>query len=155
MKGLVVKIGRIRKAWRVSVRGYGHSDICFAPSAGKARLGVWQSIDDPRLRIVDVCARRAVEHDLILPVRSPIADLLSEDEAHCLLHAFGGNGDPVRAGYRDYFFTRRNDPPLVALAGRGLVVPMDGDGFGENMTYFVLTAEGRNVALSMVPEYRQ
>jgi hypothetical protein len=100
-----------------------------------------------------VVARRAPECDVILPERSPVADLLSKEEAHCLLHAFGGNDDPIKAGYRDYFYTSRDDPPLVALAERGLMKPMDGDQWGENMTYFVLTPDGKNVALSMVPEY--
>lgn len=147
-------MSRIRKAWRVFIKGYDASAVLYAPSAGKARVQVWRGIDDGGIRIVDVVAYRAAHLDIKLPERSPIADQLSTEEAHCLLHAFGGNDDPVKAGYRDYFYTRRDDPPLVALAERGLMKPMDGDKWSENMTYFILTQEGKNVALSMVPEYR-
>lgn len=144
---------RIRKAWRVTVRGYDASEIVYAPTAGKARVIAWRSVDNGDVRIVDVVARRDEGNDKLLPERSPIADLLSKDEAHCLLHAFGGNGDPVKAGNRDYFYTRRDDPPLVSLAERGLMKPTPGEQWGENMTYFILTDEGKHVALSMVPEY--
>jgi hypothetical protein len=105
------------------------------------------------VRIVDVVALRADYADKILPDRSPVADLLSKEETHCLIHAFGGS-NPDTAGYRDYFYTRRDDPPLVALAERGLMKPMPGDQWGDNMTYFVLTTEGKSVALSITPEYR-
>jgi hypothetical protein len=147
-------MSRIRKAWRVSIKGYDTSEILYAPTAGKARSRAYHSIDNGDVRIIDVVARRADYADVELPDRSPIADLLSKEEAHCLLHAFGGNDDPVNAGKRDYYYTRRNDPQLLALAERGLMKPMDGDQYGENMTYFILTPEGKNVALSMVREYR-
>lgn len=146
--------GRLRKAWTVRVRGYDDSATYFAPTAGKARMQAWRDLDAPGHRIVDVTARRAPHLDVVLPPRDPLADRLSDDERHCLLHAFGGNGDPIKAGKRDYFYTRRDDPPLVALAGHGLMSPMAGDQWGENMTYFVLTDAGKRVALSMVPEYR-
>jgi hypothetical protein len=148
-------MSRIRKAWRVTIKGYDNSEIEYAPTAGKARVRAWHSVDNSDIRIVDVVARRAPESDVILPPRSPVAGLLSAEEAHCLLHAFGGNDDPIKAGRRDYFYTRRDDPPLVALAERGLMAPTDGDKWGENMTYFILTEAGKHVALSMVPEYRK
>lgn len=146
---------RVRKAWRVTIKGYDSSGIEFAPTAGKARVSAWRSIDNGETRIVDVVARRAPESDVLLPV--PDAETLSlpDDQRHCLLHAFGGNGDPAKAGNRDYFYTYRDDPPLVGLTERGLMKPMDGDKFGENMTYFVLTPAGKRAALSLVPEYRQ
>jgi hypothetical protein len=150
-----VREGRIRKAWSVRVKGYDDRAIAFAPTRGKACAQIFRSIDDGYLRIVDVSARRQPSSDVILPERSPMADLLNAEETHCLLHAFGGNGDPLTAGRRDYFYTRRDDPPLVSLTNHGLMKPMDGDKFGENMTYFILTAEGKHVALSLVPEYRK
>jgi len=33
--------------------------------------------------------------------------------------------------------------------------PLDGDKWGDGMTYFVLTDAGKHVALSMVPEYHR
>lgn len=146
---------RVRKAWEVRVRGYDQPCIYFAPTAGKARADAWRSLSDVSdVRIVDVTARRAPWRDVRLPARDPLADQLTDDERHCLLHAFGGNGDPIKAGNRDYFYTRRDDPPLVALASHGLMQPMEGDKWGEGMTYFVLTDAGKRVALSLVPEYR-
>lgn len=147
-----VSAPRIRKAWEVRVRGYGDPEFYFAPTAGKARVQAWHQMDSIR-RIVDITARRAPLRDVMLPARDPLADRLTDDERHCLLHAFGGNDDPIKAGKRDYFYTRRDDPPLVALAQHGLMKPMDGDQWGEGMTYFVLTQAGRHVALSLVPEY--
>ena len=145
---------RLRKAWEVSVRGYDQPVFYFAATAGKARIEAWRDLSDcSELRIVDVVARRASYRDVKLPIRDPIADLLSAKESHCLLHAFGGNDNPIKAGYRDYFYTQRDDPTLVALTERGLMEPMAGDQWGENMTYFVMTKEGKRVALSMIPEY--
>ena len=146
--------GRLRKAWRLRVKGYDDPAYAFAPTAGKARMDLWRSMDCEGIRIVDIAVSRAPERDVVLPVRDPIADLLSAREADCLLHAFGADqSDPTKAGYRDYFYTRRDDPPLVALASRGLMEPMAGDKWGEGMTYFVLTSSGKRVALSMIPEY--
>ena len=146
--------GRLRKAWRVRVKEYDDASIIYAPTAGKARMSIWHSLDNGDIRIVDIVAHRAPECDVTLPARDPVADHLSADETHCLLHAFGANcGDPTKAGYRDYFYTRRDDPPLVALAERGLITPMLGDKWGNGMTYFVLTEDGKRVALSLVPEY--
>lgn len=146
--------GRLRKAWEVRVKHYDAAEIVFAATAGKARSQVWHSLQDVT-RIVDITARRAPWRDVTLPVRHPLADKLTDNERHCLLHAFGGNGDPINAGYRGYFYTRRDDPPLVWLTRYGLMAPMEGDRFGDGMTYFVLTDQGRHVALSLVPEYRR
>lgn len=145
---------RLRKAWRVSIKGYDDSCIIFAATAGKARTKAWYSVDNSEVRIIDVVARRAPERDVRLPSRDPIADSLSDQATHCLLHAFGANsGDPIKAGYRDYFYTTRDDPPLVELTQRGLMAPMPGEKWGEGMTYFVLTDAGKRVALSLVSEY--
>lgn len=105
---------RRRKAWRVSVKGYDHSSIIHAPTAGKARMEVWYSVNDCGVRIVDIMVRRAAESDVLLPPRSPIVDLMTKEEVGCLIHAFGGDS-PSHAGYRDYFYTSRDDPPLLSL----------------------------------------
>jgi len=138
----------------VRVKGYDGSDTFYAATAAKARMEAWRTMDSIA-RIADISVSRDAAKDVHLPDRHQIADQLSNEEEHCLLHAFGGNGDPIRAGYRDHFYTRRDDPPLVRLAELGLMDPMKGDKFGENMTYFVLTDLGKAVALSLVPEYRR
>jgi hypothetical protein len=144
---------RLRKAWRIRIKGYDDAAHVFAPTAGRARMDLWRSMDSD-IRIVDISVWREPHRDVRLPARDPIADTLSVDEQHCLLHAFGADqGDPTKAGYRDYFYTTRDDPPLVALTERGLMAPMAGETWGEGMTYFVLTKAGKHVALSMVPEY--
>jgi hypothetical protein len=80
-----------------------------------------------------------------------MADQLSGEQQNCLLHAFGGNcGDPTKAGYRDYFYTRRDDPHLLALTEKGLMEPSTG--WELEMSYFFLTEASKRVALSMVPE---
>lgn len=145
---------RLRKAWRVRVSGYDGSDIWFAATAGRARSSAWSRMGDfAPVRIVDIKVRREKSRDVELPDRHEIVDRLSYQELHCLMHAFGGNNDPINAGYRDYFYTRKDDPNLVKLAEHGLMSPMAGDQFGPNMTYFVMTDLGKAVALSMVPEY--
>ena len=144
---------RIRKAWRVYVKDYDDPGIVYAPTAGKARVQIWRSLDDGVTRIIDVTARRAPECDVRLPPRSPIADQLSKDQLHCLLHAFGGNGDVANAGKRDYFYTRHDDPPLLALCERGLMRVTADEAYGPGMAYFTLTQAGNDVALSCVPEY--
>ena len=157
MSGAKNPEGRLRKAWRVTVRGYNETDIVYAPTRSKVCTDVWYHLSDvTETRFTDISARREPMRDVVLPARDPIADEMTEDERNCLLHSFGADqGDPVKAGYRDYFYTTRDDPPLVALAERGLMKPMAGDKWGEGMTYFVMTAEGKRVALSLVPEYRR
>jgi hypothetical protein len=146
---------RIRKAWAVWVPWCDRSEIYYGPNAGKVRAEAWLSLSDSRdLRIIDVRVRRAGHRDQKLPPRHPIADHLTKGQLYCLLHAFGGNDCPYRAGNRDYFYATRDDPELVALTKHGLMKPMDGDRYGENMTYFVLTKLGKHVALSLVRTYR-
>ena len=149
---------RIRKAWRVTVKGYEHSGLVYAPTAGKARSEMYGYDAIQGVRIVDITARRASERDITLPARDPIADLLTAKETHCLSHANGTSyGDVNKAGYRDYFYTRYDDPPLVGLVGHGLMENMWGCEHGPPManTYFVLTALGKQVAASLVPEYNR
>jgi len=147
---------RLRKAWSVRVAGYDHAEIYYAATAYKARLlGFWSVSDcNSAVRMIDVKAHRAPQRDMKLPVADAVALDLPEEDRRCLLHAFGADQcDPIKAGYRDYFYTFRDDPPLVRLTEIGLMKPMDGDKFGENMTYFVLTPAGKHAALSLTPEY--
>ena len=155
----VVKTHRLRKAWQVSIRNWPQcpSSTFYASTQGKARYQAWLSAFDPfpDIRIVDFIVRRAPWLDIRLPVMDERAVTLSDEERHCLLHAYGANTvDPTTAGYRDYFYTRRDNPTLISLYHHGLVKPMEGDSFGEGMTYFVLTPAGKHVSLSLTPEYR-
>ncbi len=147
---------RLRKAWRISTPGLDSGSIMYGPDRSKVRYSAWLRLGDcfPDLKLIDVRVRRAAYADVKLPLKNPLADKLSADAKHCLLHAFGANsGDVTKAGHRDYFYTRRNDPPLVECENLGLMEPMKGDQWGEGMTYFVLTTLGKSVALSLTPEY--
>lgn len=147
-------MSRLRKAWEVRVKGYDEPGIYYAATAGKARMQAWYSIDTIG-RVVDITVRRARWRDVELPDRDPTADQLSDKAMHCLLHAFGADqGDPTKAGYRDYFYTVADDPPLVELSQLGLMSPNYRHSSSEGEIYFHMTAAGKRVALSLVPEYR-
>lgn len=149
---------RVRKAWEVRIRNW-HGcppSTFYAPTQGKARYQAYLSAGDvcEGIRIVDFIVRRASWKDICLPERDPRADAMTDEEQHCLLHAYGADMiDPTKAGYRDYFYTSRDNPTLVSLWRQGLMEPMPGDKWGEGMTYFVMTRAGKDVALSLVPEY--
>lgn len=148
---------RVRKAWLVTIRGCAQSDVFYAATAGKARMDAWRGLSDivSSIRIVDVVVRRHACQDHLLPPRDPVIDHLNAEELHCLLHAHGADcGDPVRAGYRDYFYAERTNPFMVGLTEKGLMSPMPGDAYGEGMTYFVLTYAGKHAARSVIPLYR-
>jgi len=145
---------RLRKAWDVSIGEY-PGQTYFAPTAGKARVQALNDLSDcgGTYRLIDIRAVRARHFDVKLPERHPLADDLSAEETHCLLHAYGANDDPVKAGYRSYFFTSRNDPTLCALTECGLMLP-NKTAPNEADTYFHMTELGVLVASSLVPEYR-
>lgn len=147
-------VRRMRKAWRVTVKGYPEPCIMFARDAGKARIQVWRDIDDPRVSIIDVTVRREAAADVPLPAPDPMVADLSEAERDALLHAFGLNrSDPVKAGYRSHYYTERDNPVLVRLAGLGLMRTEPRKAYEAGLTYFLLTDYGKHVALSMVPLY--
>lgn len=144
---------RIRKAWRVWVKGYDNPELFFAPTRGRAIKEARRSTDQ-QISWIDIRAIRAPESDVRLPARHQLAAEMTKNQIHCLLHAFGANErSPYKAGYRAYFYTNRDDPELCALQSLGLMKPMEGDKWGEGMTYFVMTSFGKQVALSLVPEY--
>src|SRR6185437_11855631 len=101
--------------------------------------------------LIEIEVKRAAHADVRLPLRHPLADKLSDEATHCLLHAYGSNRDPYKAGYRNHFYTRRDDPHLVECEILGLVDTSAG--WYEGMAFFLLTELGRNVALSLAPEY--
>lgn len=144
---------RIRKAWRVWVEGYDDHEIFYAPCRSKAVIEAIRSTDQP-IKWIEVRAIRAPKYDMRLPARHALADVMTQNQTHCLLHAFGANErNPYKAGYRDYFYTNRDHPELCTLQSLGLMKPMEGDKWGEGMAYFVMTPFGKQVALSLVPEY--
>jgi hypothetical protein len=85
-------------------------------------------------------------------IRSPMICCQKRRTA-CFLHSALIVAIPQRLDIADYFYTRRDDPPLVVLSQRGLMEPAQGDQFGPGMTYFYLTEAGKRVALSPTPEY--
>lgn len=151
---------RLRKAWEIFVKGLQHDRaIYFAPTASKARYQGYLSAREAydTIKLTDVRVIRAADRDVALPEPEPILADLSEDERHCLLHSFGANsGDPYKAGYRDYFYTREDDAPLVGLVARGLMTgphkPHASMASGD-MAYFYLNDAGKRAALSAVPVY--
>ena len=146
---------RKRKAWRVFVKGLDNSDIFYAPTSRKACTKAYKSLYDYDVKKCDISAVRAFLSDKLLPFRHEICDKLSDKETEALLHAFGANqGSVDKAGYRDYYYTYRDNEIMNSLMNFGLMKHIDiTDDYGEKMIYFVLTDFGKNVALSMVPEY--
>jgi hypothetical protein len=144
---------RTRKAWLVTIKDYDNPQIVYAPTAGMARSKAWRSIEGDNLRIVDLVARRAEFHDHNLPDLHELVYKLSEYEKETLLHAFGADGNPEKAGYRDYYYTNHDHPTMGILVNWGLMSILPGNNYGEGMTYFVLTEFGKEVTLSMVSEY--
>ncbi|MBO1362061.1 hypothetical protein J2D73_19965 [Acetobacter sacchari] len=149
-------MARIRKAWRVSVEDYDVDSCYFAPNAGKARMACWRQMDRERGMIIHIKARRWREKDQELPERNPIADTLSEKETSSILHAFGFNEyEPWRSGYRDHYFTSANNETMLSLVEKGLMHSGKPPCWKDTNVYFHLTDLGKNVALSLVPEYAQ
>ncbi len=151
--------GRIRKAYRVTVREY--SDITvYAPNASKARAKVIADVRDAW----DCTFREALEKvgrawrwtagDVELPQRHPLASSLSREILHCVVHAYGGTG--IRAGYRDHFYTCADDPVLRGALYHCLfeVVRKDrGRNGRSDMIMYALTDFGKNVARGEVKTY--
>lgn len=145
---------RLRKAWEVTFGGY-PSQTYFAPTAGKARVQALSDLNDcgGTYRLIDIRAVRAPHFDVQLPERHPLADDLSAEETHCLLHSYGGNDDPIKAGYRSHFFTSFDDKRLCGLTDKGLMTPRK-NSLSVTEGYFYMTDLGKLVARSLVPEYR-
>lgn len=151
---------RLRKAWRVAVRGHGDRTIYYAPNASRARA---KAIDDlssawginwgEALAEIRSC-RRAPESDVRLPPRHPLAASLNPEILHCVVHAYGGKG--FKAGYRDYFYTSDDDWHLKAALYHGLFSIYRRDpgrnGQPDSISY-ELTPLGKNVARGEVETY--
>ncbi len=153
--------GRLRKAYSVTVVGCGEQ-IVFAPTGSKARSQVISSVRDAW----DISFREALNVvrgslrtpscDVVLPPRHPLASSLNPDILHCVVHAYGGVG--LRAGYRDHFYTSRDDWQMEAALYHGLfrVHRIDKGRYGEpDMIMYGLTDLGRNVARGEQPIYPQ
>lgn len=145
---------RIRKAWRVSVKGYDGVDILYAPNAGKARYKMLRMVGDcdDEIKISDITVLRAQDHDVTLPERHPLAHQMTDKQIHCVLHAFGYDEyNPEKSGYRDHYYTNRKNPDLCAIEKLGIM--NTSSGWEADTAYFRLTPLGKDVALSLVPEY--
>lgn len=145
---------RLRKAWMVHVDGYDAPEIEFGPNAGKIRRRV-QLYFDHDVAFSAIHVRRCQSADVQLPVPDALALSLSIQERDALLHAHGSTcGDVNKAGYRDYFFTRRDDLTLCALETKGLMRAAGQSALAEaGDVYFITTDDGKRVADSLTPEY--
>jgi len=155
---------RRRLAWAIRTASH---DICdppdirFAPTRAKARASIvadmrdtWNCTWIEAARGV-TSIRRAPKHDVTLPPRHHLAQILRPAIVDIVVHAYGGRG--LKAGYRDYFFTNQDDADLRALVDAGLFRvgqkyprAFDPD---QVMAYFHLTDLGRLVAAGEQPEY--
>lgn len=144
---------RLRKAWHVWAKGYDRPELFFAPTRSDAIKECWWSTDRHILWI-DIRAIRAREYDVRLPVRHQLADAMNKEQTHCLLHSFGVTEyNPYKVGWRDYFVTSRDDPRLCALEQLGLMKPKQSELLADGDVCFRMTDLGKQVALSLVPEY--
>lgn len=150
---------RTRKAWLVSVKGHPGEPV-YAPNASKARAKVITDLRDAwgctfREALSEVGRVTRLPHlDLTLPPRRPLAETLSTELLHCVVHAYGGRG--VNAGCRDHFYTDAGDPIMKAGLYHCLfrVCRRDkGWGGQTDMIMYGLTALGKNVARGEVKTY--
>jgi hypothetical protein len=148
---------RIRKAWRITIRGYDDPAIVHAETRAKAVYDLYAQMETDWpfgdfLRRVS--AVREAQRDLRLPPRHPLAATLSAKILYCISHAYGGTG--AKAGYRDHYYTHDNDPMPKAAYYHGLFemhrVPRSFAGDRESVLY-ILTDLGRNVAAGEVETY--
>lgn len=154
-------MARTRKAWECGIRGSGGSDIYYAPTASKARYQAFLDWNDPYpdLKIMDIRVSRAAHCDVELPEPHRLVAELSPVERRFIEHAFGSVSR--QPGYRDHYCAGIAEPPLLRLTYELGI--FDGPFGGENEygdgvhwsgVFFYLTDLGKQVARSMLPEYR-
>jgi hypothetical protein len=150
-------MNRIRKAWRIAVRGIDEATIVYAPTASKARSWLYREMDwDWTFKqfLAGITVARCPSSDIALPARHPLAPQLSDRVLHCVVHAYGGTG--LRAGYRDHFYTSDRDAMPKAAHYHGLFemhrVPRSYAGSSDMVSY-ILTDLGKNVARGEAETY--
>ncbi|MFT8480214.1 hypothetical protein [Gluconobacter oxydans] len=136
--------GRVRKAWRVKIKGRGYSlgTLIYAPTAGKARYQELLGTDSDYVTFADISVTRAAQDDIILPVTDQAVAALDREQKSALTHTLD-NGR---------FYTSTDDRTMSCLAQAGLV-RNTGRGWNEGEAYFVLTDAGRTAAMSLMPLY--
>lgn len=142
---------RVRKAWECKVKRLHHDPaIYYAETASKARYQCFLDASecyDVKLPDIEVWRRKG--RDVTLPPRHWLLDHLTAEQAHIVLHSFGGNH--LRAGYRDYFYAGFGHTDLHRLTFEfGLFEVYREDTSG---ICFGLTELGKIVAASMVSTY--
>jgi len=162
---------RLRKCFEVRILprwtnakwedGEEEAGFYFAATAGIAkaqRMAHAREWDDERELWPRVRARRAPDRDVLLPPRHYLADRLTADELHTVVHAYGGTG--LKAGRRDHFYTHAGDLQLLRLAWEeGLFEgpfsrPSERNFDGTaDYAYFYLTRLGQQVAASVAEHY--
>lgn len=136
--------GRVRKAWRVKIRGEGNliGTLVYAPTAGKARYQKFLSADCDSVTFASISVTRAASDDTVLPVVDEAVAVLDSEKKSALTHTLE-NGR---------FYTSTDDRVMSCLAQAGLV-RNTGRGWNEGEAYFVLTDTGRTAAMSLMPLY--
>lgn len=156
---------RIRLAWAVVTTSHEPHDppsIVFAPTRSAARaLAISQMRDAWDCTFMAAARairslRRAPESDVNLPLRHALAAQIDAKLLDIVVHAYGGK--QLRAGHRDHFYTRSDDPDLLRLVELGLfqLGPEYDARRGADTVphrYFLLTETGKLVAAGEQPEY--
>jgi len=144
---------RLRKAWCVLVEGYDGEEIEYGPNAGKVRARV-RRMFDRKVSFADITVRREKSKDVRLPIPDEVALGLTDNERDALLHAHGATcGNVLKAGYRDHFYTSRDDETLCSLERKGLMRVPQEPSLDDRYVYFLTTDAGKRVADSLTPEY--
>jgi hypothetical protein len=157
---------RTLKAYTCRVRGSDaeQADIIFAATASQAKAKLAGILLDCHYERRDAfrltSARRAPDHDIVLPKPHWLVADLSDEERHIVLHAYGYcfTKRPQDWGNRDHYCTSPCDGRLHRLTWElGLFTGPHGaeDGYGEVRgwvgAFYYLTELGTHVARSMIP----
>jgi hypothetical protein len=147
---------RVRKAWRVTVRGYDHESTFYAPTAGKARYAAYLRVSDcnDELSFADIRVRRESRLDITLPVIPQEALNVSRPALAALLHACGATREePEKCGHRKYFYCSASNAAMAELVSAGLM-ERGKNGWEEGECYFFATPLGQKTARALCPLYR-
>lgn len=158
----MVKTGRRRKAWEVTIATYGDIFPVYADTArNAAKAAYYLCLNQGRTLTLKGCKpRRNKDADVILPLPDPDL-ILTEDQQRVLLHTLGGGPyqSPYNIGHRNYYTLVDGslDAPVVGkLASLGLMKSSDQSENGHKkgmMRGFIATERGRSVAMQYVPLY--
>lgn len=147
-------MSRTRKAFDYTLHTSGETfrGTIYAPTYSAARYDMFYNLSDAwSINFKDFLRmrpsiKRAPWNDVELPERHTLASVLTKEQLHCVVHAFGGSS--IKAGYRDYFYGQADDRDLCRCADLGLFTRCEVNtaSHGRDMAYFMLTPLGKEVA---------